>query len=80
MLPSKAIFISNCLDNILWNKATDKREMLNMKKDNRYSGNWINWAKVHTKPENKGCWSPQSKAQIKLSKNIGSNSATSSCW
>ncbi len=55
MLPSKAKFLSNCLDNILWNKATDKREVLSMKKDNRYSGNWINWAKVHTKPENKGC-------------------------
>ena len=80
MPPSKAKLLSNCLDNILWNKITDKIEVPNINKDTKYSGNSINCPRVHTKPENNGCWSPQSKAQIKLSKNIGSNSATSSCW
>ena len=79
-LPNSARLKLNNFSKKLKNNVIVKRANKIIIPEIKYSGHSKIREDNHIIDENSGCWSPNSKAQINLSKNIGSNSATSSCW
>ena len=79
-LPNKARLKLNKFSKTLKNSMIEKIANKTISNEIKYSGHSKICDEIHIIAENKGCWSPHSKAQINLSKNIGSNSAISSCW
>ena len=79
-LPNKARLKLNRFSKKLKNNTIEKMANKTISDEMKYSGHSKICDEIHIIAENSGCWSPHSKAQVNLSKNIGSNSAISSCW